>query len=58
MRQVLLIGPVCAGKSTLLPLVTDGLGASGVDLDEVAETYYEEVGYGRSRLHEVGAQLG
>ena len=57
-RQVLLIGPVCAGKTSVLPFVATGLGTSGVDLDEVAETYYEEVGYGRSRLHEVGAQLG
>jgi shikimate kinase len=56
--QVLLIGPVCAGKSSVLPFVAKGLGTSGVDLDEVAETYYEEVGFGRSRLHEVGAQLG
>ena len=57
-RQVLLIGPVCAGKSTLLPLVADGLGTSGIDLDDVAETYYDEVGYGRTRLDEVGAELG
>lgn len=57
-RQVVLIGPVCAGKTSVLPLVADGLGAPGVDLDEVAESYYEEVGFGRDRLHEVGAQLG
>jgi shikimate kinase len=56
--QVLLIGPVCAGKTSVLPFVATGLGTSGVDLDEVAETYYEEVGFGRSRLQEVGAQLG
>lgn len=58
MREVLLAGPVCVGKSTLLPLVAAGLRRSGVDLDEVAETYYKEVGFGRSRLNEVGAQLG
>ena len=57
-RQVVLIGPVCVGKSTLLPLVAERLGRPYVDLDDVAEPYYEEVGRGRAQLHEIGAARG
>ena len=57
MRPVL-IGPVCAGKSTLAPLVAARLGVDAVDLDAVAERYYDEVGRGRAALHETGARLG
>ena len=57
-RQVVLIGPVCVGKSTVLPLVAARLGRPHVDLDDVAEPYYEEVGHGRDRLHEIGAARG
>ena len=55
-----LIGPVCAGKTTLLPLVSAALGrpGPGVDLDTVAEAYYDEVGRSRAALHEVGAREG
>jgi shikimate kinase len=57
-RQVVLIGPVCVGKTTLLPLVARRLDRPGVDLDEVAEAYYDEVGHGRGRLNEIGAARG
>ena len=58
MRQVVLIGPVCAGKSTLLPLIAGRLGRPSVDLDDVAEPYYEEVGHGREELNLIGAERG
>ena len=57
-RQLILIGPVCVGKSTLLPVLAARLGRAAVDLDEVAEPYYEEVGRGRARMQEVGAERG
>ena len=57
-RQVVLIGPVCVGKSTVMPLVAARLGRSCVDLDDVAEAYYEEVGRGRTRLQGIGAERG
>lgn len=58
MGQVVLIGPVCVGKTTLLPLVAGRLGRPSVDLDEVAGAYYDEVGRGRDRLYEIGAARG
>jgi shikimate kinase len=57
-RQLVLIGPVCAGKSTLLPVLSRLLDRRAVDLDDVAEPYYEEVGRGREALHEIGAARG
>lgn len=44
--QIVFIGPVCTGKTTLLRLVADRVGAEAVDLDEVANHYYEEVARG------------
>ena len=58
MRQVVLIGPVCAGKSTLLPLISARLGRPSVDLDDVAEAYYEAVGRSRDALNVIGAERG
>jgi hypothetical protein len=44
--QVILIGPVCAGKSTLAPLTADLLDLQAIDLDLVAAEYYDEAGVG------------
>jgi shikimate kinase len=57
-RQVVLIGPVCVGKTTLMPLVAGRLDRPAVDLDEFAGAYYEEVGRSRARLNEIGAARG
>lgn len=58
MSEVVLFGPVCTGKSTLVPLVAERLDRPCVDLDDVAEPYYEEVGKGRAALWEIGAARG
>lgn len=57
-RPVVLIGPVCVGKTTLLPLLASRLDRPSVDLDDVAEPYYEEVGRSREKLNVIGAQRG
>lgn len=47
---LLLIGPAAAGKSTLGEPLARRLGLPFVDLDAVAEPYYEEVGWSLDRL--------
>ena len=46
--DVILIGPIGAGKSTLGKLVADALGLPRVSLDHVRFKYYEEIGYDES----------
>lgn len=57
-RQVVLIGPACVGKTTLMPILAAHLERPYVDLDDVAEAYYEEVGRGREELNAIGAERG
>lgn len=56
--QIVFIGPVCAGKTTLLRLVAGRLGLLAMDLDEVADPYYDEVGRGHRALQEKGDEVG
>lgn len=49
---LVLLGPAAAGKSTLGALVADLTARPFVDLDEVAGSYYEEVGWSVDRLVE------
>jgi hypothetical protein len=43
--EIILIGPVRTGKSTLGRLLADKLGLPQVSLDELRWEYYKEVGY-------------
>lgn len=43
--EIVLIGPVRAGKSTLGRLLAERLGLPQVSLDEVRLSYYQEIGY-------------
>lgn len=55
---LVLVGPAAAGKSTLGELVAAQLGAPFVDLDDVGERYYAEVGWSIPRLVECSRSLG
>jgi len=46
--EVILIGPIGAGKSTLGKLVADALGLPQVSLDDIRFEYYQEIGYDES----------
>jgi shikimate kinase len=46
--DVILIGPIGAGKSTLGKLVASALGLPQVSLDGVRFKYYQEIGYDQS----------
>ncbi|NQS91388.1 MAG: shikimate kinase [Chloroflexi bacterium] len=46
MKSILvLIGPMCAGKSTLAKLLAERLNVPRIELDEVRQRFYHEIGY-------------
>lgn len=55
---LVLIGPAAAGKTTIGQLVAELLHVPFVDLDDVGERYYAEVGWSIQRLAERSRQLG
>jgi len=57
-KQIILIGPVCAGKTTLGKLVAEGLNKESVSLDEIAGKYYKENGFVFSEYKELGLTKG
>lgn len=42
---IILIGPICAGKSTVGKILADRLGTKGYELDDLRQGYYDEIGY-------------
>jgi len=51
--DIVLIGPVRAGKSTLGKLLAEKLGLLQVSLDEVRYGYYKEIGYDENLAREI-----
>lgn len=56
--DLVLIGPVCAGKSTLGPLLAERLHLPYVSLDDVFWRYYEEEGYRQEAFWQVVREQG
>ena len=56
--EVVLIGPACAGKSTVGDLLGDALSTMHVDADHVAERYYLEAGWSVERFRSVERRSG
>lgn len=42
---IILIGPICAGKSTIAALLAEKLGFPRYEMDEIRWKYYAEIGY-------------
>lgn len=53
MSNIVLIGPIGAGKSTVAPLVAESLGRQCVELDEVRWDFYATIGYSNSVAMEI-----
>src|SRR5205807_2047481 len=49
-QEIVLIGPVCAGKSTVAQLLSSRLGVPWVDLDRIADPYYAAEGWTPERM--------
>ncbi|MBW3625311.1 MAG: shikimate kinase [Armatimonadetes bacterium] len=56
--QIILIGPIAAGKSTQGQLLAEKLGLPRVAMDDVRWDYYKEIGYSEDRQKEIGAEGG
>lgn len=57
---IILIGPMCTGKSTLAALLAEHLALPHVELDEIRWDYYTEAGYSDDearRAHEAGGTM-
>ena len=57
-KQIIFIGPVGAGKSTLGKLVAEGLNKKSVSLDHIAGSYYEANGFSFSEFRELELNKG
>ena len=55
---IILIGPMCAGKSTIAKLLAEELGTVRVELDELRWDYYPESGYDDDEARRIHAQSG
>lgn len=51
--NIILIGPVGAGKSTQGRLVANALNKTSISLDDIAQKYYEANGFSSARFNEI-----
>lgn len=52
-KGIVLIGPICAGKSTLAGLLADKLGMPRVEMDELRWKYFEGTGYSKDEARQI-----
>lgn len=55
---LILIGPAATGKTTLGQIVVASLSVPFVDIDEIAEPYYEESGWNLEKLSHRSSTVG
>jgi shikimate kinase len=56
--DIILIGPIGVGKSTIGALLARKLGVSRVSLDEVRFKYYRQIGYDEMLAERIGREQG
>ena len=56
--EIVLLGPVRAGKSTIGRLIAERLGVSQVSLDDLRWVYYKEIGYDARLAKQIRAAGG
>src|SRR5579872_4693005 len=56
--NIILIGPIGAGKSTIAKLVAEKLGWEQCAMDAARFRYYQEIGYDESAAREIEAREG
>jgi len=56
--EIILIGPIGAGKSTLGKLIAEKLGLPQCSMDDYRWQYYDELGYDREKAKAIGDKDG
>jgi cytidylate kinase len=57
-REIILIGPIGAGKSTIGGLLAEKLGLPQISLDDLRFDYYREIGYDEDYARHLRADQG
>lgn len=52
-NNIILIGPICVGKSTQADLLSEKLSMPRCDVDEIRLKYYKEIGYDEKEADEL-----
>ena len=55
---IILIGPMGAGKTTIGEKLSKRLGMERVQLDEIRQSYYDEIGYDNAVARQIHAEKG
>jgi shikimate kinase len=55
---IILIGPMSVGKSTIAQLLSEKLGLPRIELDEIRQTFYNEIGYDESLASKIAGDIG
>ena len=55
---IVLIGPMSVGKSTIAQLLSEALRLPRIELDEVRQTFYNEIGYDESLASKIAGDIG
>ena len=58
MANIILIGPICAGKSTVAELLSQKTGMPRCSLDDIRYKYYEELNYDHNHALELQEKYG
>ncbi len=56
--DIILIGPVAVGKSTVAPLLAERLQVPHVAMDRIAHVYYEESEFGEAAFEKIPQEHG
>ena len=58
MDGIILIGPICAGKSTLAALLEKGLHLPRIEVDELRWQYFNDIGYSENEARRIFQSQG